>query len=187
MSPQEVEDMVLYQIGALAAIAQAEGVRLHHVKPHGALYNMAAKERALAEAIARAVAAFDPALSLFGPPRSGSDPRGRGMWTASRPRRICRSRVRAGWLAHAEVACRGRHSRERRRRAAGSANGGRGEGQNEQWRRAGPARRNYLCARRHARRAVIDPRDPELDSNGPGLRLRRSRDGLVERAARLVA
>jgi 5-oxoprolinase (ATP-hydrolysing) subunit A len=70
VSPQEVEDMVLYQIGALAAIAQAEGLQLHHVKPHGALYNMAAKERALAEAIARAVAAFDPALSLFGPPRS---------------------------------------------------------------------------------------------------------------------
>jgi 5-oxoprolinase (ATP-hydrolysing) subunit A len=70
VSPQEVEDMVLYQIGALAAIAQAEGVRLRHVKPHGALYNMAAKERALAEAIARAVAAFDSSLSLFGPPRS---------------------------------------------------------------------------------------------------------------------
>ena len=43
--PQEVEDLVLYQIGALAAIAQSEGVRLQHVKPHGALYNMAARDR----------------------------------------------------------------------------------------------------------------------------------------------
>ena len=55
-SPREVEDLVLYQIGALAAIAAAEGVPLAHVKAHGALYNMAARDRALADAIARAVA-----------------------------------------------------------------------------------------------------------------------------------
>jgi 5-oxoprolinase (ATP-hydrolysing) subunit A len=70
LAPQEVEDMVLYQIGALAAIAQSEGVRLQHVKAHGALYNMAAKDRALADAIARAVAAFDRSLMLFGLPGS---------------------------------------------------------------------------------------------------------------------
>lgn len=70
MSPRDVEDMVLYQIGALAAVAAAEGVRLSHVKAHGALYNMAAKDRALADAIARAVRAFDPALVLFGLPSS---------------------------------------------------------------------------------------------------------------------
>jgi 5-oxoprolinase (ATP-hydrolysing) subunit A len=62
--------MVLYQIGALAAIAQSEGVRLRHVKAHGALYNMAARDRALADAIARAVAAFDRSLILFGLPGS---------------------------------------------------------------------------------------------------------------------
>jgi UPF0271 protein len=62
----EVEDMVVYQIGALAAIAAHEGVRLMHVKPHGALYNMAARDEALADAIARAVVAVDPALVLFG-------------------------------------------------------------------------------------------------------------------------
>ena len=67
-SPDEVEDFVLYQIGALAAIARAEGVQLQHVKAHGALYNMAARDRTLAEAIARAVAAFDPSLILFGLP-----------------------------------------------------------------------------------------------------------------------
>ena len=77
-SPREVEDLVLYQVGALAAIAAAEGVRLQHVKPHGALYNMAVRDRSLAEAIARAVAAFDRALILFGLPgsellRAGAD------------------------------------------------------------------------------------------------------------------
>src|SRR3954469_2403383 len=66
VNPQEVEDMVLYQVGALRAIASAEGVALRHVKAHGALYNMAARDRGLAEAIARAVRACDPALVLFG-------------------------------------------------------------------------------------------------------------------------
>jgi UPF0271 protein len=69
-SPREVEDLVLYQIGALAAIAASEGVALVHVKAHGALYNMAARDRALADAVARAVAAFDRALVLFGLPGS---------------------------------------------------------------------------------------------------------------------
>jgi UPF0271 protein len=69
-SPREVEDLVLYQIGALAAIAASEDVSLAHVKAHGALYNMAARDRALADAIARAVHAFDPALVLFGLPGS---------------------------------------------------------------------------------------------------------------------
>jgi UPF0271 protein len=69
-SPSEVEHMVLYQIGALEAIARAEGVRLAHVKAHGALYNMAAADRSLADAIARAVRAFDRSLVLFGLPNS---------------------------------------------------------------------------------------------------------------------
>jgi UPF0271 protein len=67
-SPREVEDFVLYQIGALAAIAAVEGVKLQHVKAHGALYNMAIRDRALADAIARAVASFDRSLILFGLP-----------------------------------------------------------------------------------------------------------------------
>jgi UPF0271 protein len=69
-SPREVEDLVLYQIGALSAIASSEGVTISHVKAHGALYNMAARERALADAIARAVRAFDRSLILFGLPNS---------------------------------------------------------------------------------------------------------------------
>ena len=66
ISPQDAYDMVLYQVGALAAFARAEGVPLRHVKPHGALYNMAAKDRELADAIARAIARFDDALVLVG-------------------------------------------------------------------------------------------------------------------------
>lgn len=69
-SPQEVEDFVLYQLAALAGMAGAQGVRLQHVKAHGALYNMACRDRALAGAIARAVAAFDNTLILFGLPKS---------------------------------------------------------------------------------------------------------------------
>ena len=62
----EVESLVLYQIGALAAIVKAEGTALTHVKPHGALYNQAAKDVQLAEAIARAVKKFDGSLILVG-------------------------------------------------------------------------------------------------------------------------
>ena len=66
VTPDDVENMTIYQIGALAAIAAAEGVRLRHVKAHGALYNMAARDAALATAIARAIAAVDPSLVMFG-------------------------------------------------------------------------------------------------------------------------
>lgn len=66
VSPEEVEGLVIYQVGALAAIARAESVRLQHVKPHGALYNMAARDVSLSDAIARAVHACDPSLVLFG-------------------------------------------------------------------------------------------------------------------------
>ena len=61
---------MLYQVSALVGIARSEGVRLQHVKPHGALYNMACRDEGLAEAIARAVVACDPTLVLFGLPDS---------------------------------------------------------------------------------------------------------------------
>ncbi len=70
ISPREAEDLVLYQIAAVAGVAHVEGVPLQHVKPHGALYNMAARDVALAGAVARAVAAFSHALILLGPPGS---------------------------------------------------------------------------------------------------------------------
>ncbi|MDP5009143.1 MAG: 5-oxoprolinase subunit PxpA [Glaciimonas sp.] len=66
LPPQEIYNGMLYQIGALAAIAHAQGGRLAHVKPHGALYNQAARDPALADAIASAVHDFDPSLALFG-------------------------------------------------------------------------------------------------------------------------
>jgi UPF0271 protein len=68
--PQDIFDFVLYQIGALSALAKAEGAGLRHVKPHGALYNMSATNKEMAEAIARAVAAFDETLLLVGLPGS---------------------------------------------------------------------------------------------------------------------
>lgn len=66
MSPDEVFAMTLYQIGALQAIVRAEGGALHHVKPHGALYNMAAKDKKLADAIARATQQAGTDLVLYG-------------------------------------------------------------------------------------------------------------------------
>ena len=70
VSPAEVEDLVLYQVSALAGMAAAQGMKLQHVKAHGALYNMACKDRGLADAIARAVASLDRSLILFGLPNS---------------------------------------------------------------------------------------------------------------------
>jgi UPF0271 protein len=70
VTPREAEDFVLYQIAAVAGVASAEGVRLQHVKPHGALFNMAVRNAELSAAIARAVAAFDKSLILFGLPGS---------------------------------------------------------------------------------------------------------------------
>ena len=70
VTPREAEDMVLYQVAAVAGVAAAEGVALQHVKPHGALFNMAVRNRELSDAIARGVAAFDKRLILFGLPGS---------------------------------------------------------------------------------------------------------------------
>jgi UPF0271 protein len=67
----EACDLVLCQLGALEAIARSEGVRLGHVKAHGALYNMAVRDAALAEAIVSAVAQFDRTLVFFGLAGSG--------------------------------------------------------------------------------------------------------------------
>ena len=65
-TPAEVEDFVLYQVSAVAGLAAAEGARLQHVKPHGALYNLAARDADISAAIARGVAASDGSLILFG-------------------------------------------------------------------------------------------------------------------------
>lgn len=66
ITPQEAYAMVVYQVGALQAFTTAAHVPLQHVKPHGALYNMAAKDKALAAAIAKAVYDVNPQLILYG-------------------------------------------------------------------------------------------------------------------------
>ncbi|WP_353853795.1 5-oxoprolinase subunit PxpA [Bacillus sp. Bos-x628] len=71
ISPEEAYDLVIYQIGALSAFIKAEGGTMQHVKPHGALYNMAAENTELSESIAKAVYDVDPKLVLFG--LSGSE------------------------------------------------------------------------------------------------------------------
>src|SRR5690606_30994939 len=63
--PEEAYDMVVVQVGAMAATAASQGARLHHVKAHGALYNMAARDRELASAIAQAVFDVDSSLVFY--------------------------------------------------------------------------------------------------------------------------
>ncbi len=65
-TPDEVEDFVMYQVSAVAGLAAAEGAKLQHVKPHGALYNLAARDADISAAIARGIAILDPTLILFG-------------------------------------------------------------------------------------------------------------------------
>ncbi|MGG1659837.1 LamB/YcsF family protein [Brevibacillus sp. NRS-1366] len=66
ISAEEAYDIVVYQIGALQAFVRSEGGAMQHVKPHGALYNMAATRAPLAEAIAKAVYRVNPNLILYG-------------------------------------------------------------------------------------------------------------------------
>jgi UPF0271 protein len=66
LSPEKIYDLIIYQVGALQAFLQVHGASLHHVKPHGALYNMAAADEVMATAICRAVKDIDPALVLYG-------------------------------------------------------------------------------------------------------------------------
>jgi 5-oxoprolinase (ATP-hydrolysing) subunit A len=70
VTPDEVYDLVVYQVGALLGFSRATGTEMRHVKAHGALYNMAAVKRELAAAIARAVRDVDRSLIMFGLPGS---------------------------------------------------------------------------------------------------------------------
>ncbi|MGC5775396.1 LamB/YcsF family protein [Paenibacillus pabuli] len=66
ITPREAYDMVVYQIGALDAFVRSCGGHMHHVKPHGAMYNMAAEDDQLAEGIAEAIYKVQPELYLYG-------------------------------------------------------------------------------------------------------------------------
>jgi len=85
MAPAEIFDLIVYQVSALRGLTQVHGGTLHHVKPHGALYNMAARIPEYARAIATAVASVDNSLILYG--LSGSsllkEARSAGLKTAS--------------------------------------------------------------------------------------------------------
>ena len=70
ISTLEIFDAVAYQLGVFQAIASAVGVQPNHVKPHGALYNMAVRDQELADSIARAIESVDPQLILFAPDKS---------------------------------------------------------------------------------------------------------------------
>ena len=110
VSPREAGDYVLYQAGALQAFARSEGVELHHVKPHGALYMMALDDAGLARAIAEAVARLGGALPVY--TLAGSE-----MWQAAqsaglpavpeffadRPIRSDGSVVMFGWQEHLDA------------------------------------------------------------------------------------
>lgn len=65
VTPEEIYDMVVYQIGALQAVAAARGIALNHVKPHGALYHMASEREIFADAVVQAVKDVNPELKLF--------------------------------------------------------------------------------------------------------------------------
>jgi UPF0271 protein len=67
----EIYDLIIYQVSALQGIVKVNGGKLHHVKPHGALYNMAAKDEVMAMAIADAITDLDASLILYG--LSGSE------------------------------------------------------------------------------------------------------------------
>lgn len=94
ITPAEAYALTLYQIGALHAFVRAAGSRLHHVKPHGALYNMAAHDRALADALARAVRDFDPTLILVGLANSALIAAGRTAGIAVTREGFCDRRYR---------------------------------------------------------------------------------------------
>src|SRR4051794_27512813 len=70
VTPADLFAQVLYQIGAFGALTSAAGVRMNHVKPHGALYHMAARNEKLAEAIVQAILVVDPFLILYAPGNS---------------------------------------------------------------------------------------------------------------------
>ena len=66
ISPTEVYNLIVYQLGALEGFCKVHQTRINHVKPHGALYNMGAKNKAIAKAIAKAVYDFDSTIVLVG-------------------------------------------------------------------------------------------------------------------------
>jgi hypothetical protein len=159
----ELEAMLIYQIGALAGIAQAEGGRLTHVKPHGALNNMACEDPALASSVVAAIRSFDASLILLAPALSKLALAGADAGCASRPRFLPTAPILAPAIWCAQPARRGpaygrrmrracpadaRRGRPRQRRRAGHPD--RIPQHLRAWRRTAGGRRGD----RHSRRAA---------------------------------
>jgi len=70
LTPEEIESYIIYQVGALQAFAKASNLTLQHVKPHGALYDMATKDSNLSKTIVEVVQCMNPQLIVFAPPKS---------------------------------------------------------------------------------------------------------------------
>ena len=119
-TPDEVYAFCLYQIGALAAICQAEGVRLSHVKAHGALYNQSARNTNVARALAQATRDAAPGLILLGLPGSRHDNPG-GFHGHAFQRKVLRRREIP---FPGRVGCKEKiHARDRRDKGLGFHNG----------------------------------------------------------------
>ena len=113
LADEEIRQLVLTQLGALDAIAHAEGVRLHHVKPHGALYNQAETGGALAVAIVAGIRGFDPSLRLVGRAGSAMEDAARAAAHPFTAEAFCRSAISGGWHVAAAVRAGGGPHRSR--------------------------------------------------------------------------
>ena len=92
VSPAEAKAYTLYQISALGGMCQAQGMKLQHVKPPRALYNMAAKDYELSLAICEAIKEYDPELIVMGSPER-DDPRGERLRIKGGQRSVRRPRI----------------------------------------------------------------------------------------------
>ena len=98
ISPEEVCKGIVYQLGIFQAIATAAGMQPNHVKPHGALYNMAVRDGKLANAIARAIRSVD-SIDFVCPGQHRTGPCRRGAGVANCARSFCRPQLSVRWMA----------------------------------------------------------------------------------------
>jgi len=150
ISNEEVFEAVAYQLGIFQAIACALDVRPNHVKPHGALYNMAVRHAKLADAIARAIKSVDSKLILFAPDKSDLARAGEahGLQIA-REIFADRNYLNDGWLVppRPQGSC-----------SAGAADVARRQGAFRRRPRCGRTWRNHLCPRRYTGRSRVRAR-----------------------------
>jgi len=159
LTPEEIEAFVIFQIGALAGFVRSAGAELAHVKPHGALYNMAARDWNMARAIARAVAGFSKGLVFVG--LSGSVMIEAGVEAGLRVARgICRPGVQRRWKPPIPPVAGGGTGLSTGRRGAGIAHRPRRRRHRSRWRGGIHGGGHALHPRRHAVRAGYRPGSP---------------------------